>query len=60
MNISYFLLSGKSLNSTLDDVLNVRLQTIGISEHAFKINLGGVAYNWLMYDFPLLHFRFCF
>lgn len=33
-----------------DDILNVRLQTLGIAEHRYDINLGGTRYNWLMYD----------
>ncbi len=28
----------------------MRLQTIGVTEHAFDINLGGTNYNWLLYD----------
>jgi hypothetical protein len=34
----------------LDDILNVRLQTLGVAEHRYNILLGGVHYNWLMYD----------
>ncbi|EGO25997.1 hypothetical protein SERLADRAFT_466917 [Serpula lacrymans var. lacrymans S7.9] len=33
-----------------DDILNVRLQTLGVSEHAFDISLYGARYLWLMYD----------
>ncbi|EJF65613.1 G-alpha-domain-containing protein [Dichomitus squalens LYAD-421 SS1] len=33
-----------------EDILHVRLQTIGVTEHAFDINLGGTNYNWLLYD----------
>ena len=33
-----------------DDILNVRLQTLGVAEHRYDIMLGGVHYNWLMYD----------
>ncbi|KAI0630050.1 G-protein alpha subunit [Trametes polyzona] len=33
-----------------EDILHVRLQTIGVTEHAFDINLGGTQYNWLLYD----------
>jgi hypothetical protein len=46
---------------TIDDILNVRLQTLGVAEHRYNIMLGGVHYNWLMYDvggavsFVLLH-----
>ena len=36
--------------SCSEDILHVRLQTIGVTEHAFDINLGGVNYNWLLYD----------
>ncbi|KAI0665862.1 G-protein alpha subunit [Trametes maxima] len=35
---------------TNEDILHVRLQTIGVTEHAFDINLGGTHYNWLLYD----------
>ncbi|KAI0746186.1 G-protein alpha subunit [Earliella scabrosa] len=33
-----------------EDILHVRLQTIGVTEHQFDINLGGTNYNWLLYD----------
>ncbi|KAI0328348.1 G-protein alpha subunit [Cubamyces sp. BRFM 1775] len=33
-----------------EDILHVRLQTIGVTEHQFDINLGGTHYNWLLYD----------
>jgi hypothetical protein len=33
-----------------EDILNVRLQTLGVIEHSFDINLGGISYNWKMYD----------
>ncbi|KAG6828891.1 hypothetical protein H0H92_006397 [Tricholoma furcatifolium] len=33
-----------------DDILNVRLQTLGIMEHTFPINMGGVTYDWKLYD----------
>jgi guanine nucleotide-binding protein G(i) subunit alpha len=33
-----------------DDVLNVRLQTLGVIEHSFPINLGGMMYEWRLYD----------
>lgn len=32
------------------DVLNVRLQTLGVAEHSFDVELCGSRYNWLMYD----------
>ncbi|KAI6037566.1 guanine nucleotide binding protein, alpha subunit [Pisolithus marmoratus] len=35
---------------TTADLLNVRLQTLGVSEHSFDIELCGTRYNWLMYD----------
>jgi hypothetical protein len=28
----------------------VRLQTLGVAEHRYNIVLGGIHYNWLMYD----------
>lgn len=33
-----------------DDVLHVRLQTLGVTEHSFDIDFGGGRYNWLLYD----------
>jgi hypothetical protein len=36
--------------SDLADLLNVRLQTLGVAEHSFDIELCGSRYNWLMYD----------
>ncbi|KIJ18490.1 hypothetical protein PAXINDRAFT_167097 [Paxillus involutus ATCC 200175] len=35
---------------TTADLLNVRLQTLGVAEHSFDIELCGSRYNWLMYD----------
>ncbi|KAI0762174.1 G-protein alpha subunit [Trametes elegans] len=35
---------------TNEDILHVRLQTIGVTEHAFDVSLGGTHYNWLLYD----------
>ena len=38
-------------NITLaEDILHVRLQTLGVKEHSFDINMGGINYNWLLYD----------
>lgn len=34
----------------LDDILNVRLQTLGVVEHHLKIDMFGVVYDWKMYD----------
>lgn len=28
----------------------MRLQTLGVKEHSFDINMGGINYNWLLYD----------
>ncbi|TFK82996.1 G-protein alpha subunit [Polyporus arcularius HHB13444] len=33
-----------------EDILHVRLQTIGVTEHQFDISMGGTTYNWLLYD----------
>ncbi|TFY75110.1 hypothetical protein EWM64_g8902, partial [Hericium alpestre] len=33
-----------------EDILHVRLQTLGVTEHAFDVNFGGGHYNWLLYD----------
>ena len=38
------------LTAVAEDILHVRLQTIGVTEHAFDINLGGTNYNWMLYD----------
>ncbi|KZS98320.1 G-alpha-domain-containing protein [Sistotremastrum niveocremeum HHB9708] len=35
---------------SVDDILRVRLQTLGVVEHSFNINLGGRAVNWMLYD----------
>ncbi|KAH8806758.1 guanine nucleotide binding protein, alpha subunit [Flagelloscypha sp. PMI_526] len=35
---------------SIDDILNVRLQTLGVVEHHFKIDMFGVVYDWKMYD----------
>ncbi|EKM75263.1 hypothetical protein AGABI1DRAFT_132402 [Agaricus bisporus var. burnettii JB137-S8] len=35
---------------TTDDILNVRLQTLGIMEHSFPVTMGGLSYNWKLYD----------
>ncbi|KII92506.1 hypothetical protein PLICRDRAFT_103802 [Plicaturopsis crispa FD-325 SS-3] len=32
------------------DILNVRLQTLGVKEHHFDIKIGTSIYNWIMYD----------
>ena len=33
-----------------EDILNVRIQTLGVTEHSFEINVGGQTMNWLLYD----------
>ncbi|KAH9978910.1 G-protein alpha subunit [Lactifluus volemus] len=35
---------------TTDDILHVRLQTLGVTEHSFDINFGGTHYTWMLYD----------
>ncbi|KAF8233365.1 guanine nucleotide binding protein, alpha subunit [Tricholoma matsutake] len=35
---------------TNDDILSVRLQTLGVMEHTFPINMGGSTYDWKLYD----------
>jgi len=35
---------------TTDDILNVRLQTLGVIEHSFEITMAGTRYNWKLYD----------
>jgi len=43
-------ISTPDYNPSIDDILRVRLQTLGVVEHSFNINLGGRAVNWLLYD----------
>jgi hypothetical protein len=38
------------LTSMLDDILHVRLQTLGVTEHSFDINFAGTHYTWILYD----------
>ena len=38
------------LISVVDDILHVRLQTLGVTEHSFDINYGGTHYTWILYD----------
>ncbi|KAJ7586366.1 guanine nucleotide binding protein, alpha subunit [Mycena floridula] len=33
-----------------DDILNVRLQTLGVIEHTFPINMQGSVFEWRLYD----------
>ncbi|CAA7260781.1 unnamed protein product [Cyclocybe aegerita] len=35
---------------TNDDILHVRLQTLGVMEHSFPITLSGRTYDWKLYD----------
>ncbi|KAI9067517.1 G-protein alpha subunit [Trametes sanguinea] len=35
---------------TNEDILHVRIQTIGVTEHQFDINMGGTQYHWFLYD----------
>ena len=28
----------------------MRLQTLGVTEHSFDIDIGGIGFNWLLYD----------
>jgi len=35
---------------TTDDILHVRLQTLGVTEHSFDINFGENHYTWILYD----------
>lgn len=34
----------------VDDILNVRLQTLGVMEHTFPITITGKTYDWKLYD----------
>lgn len=31
-------------------MLHVRIQTLGVIEHLFKVNTAGKIYNWKLYD----------
>jgi hypothetical protein len=46
----YTIVLPLGLTSLLDDILHVRLQTLGVTEHAFDINVGGNHYTWILYD----------
>ncbi|OCH88154.1 G-protein alpha subunit [Obba rivulosa] len=35
---------------TAEDILHVRLQTLGVTEHTFDIDMAGSLYTWLLYD----------
>jgi hypothetical protein len=49
------------LTSTLDDILHVRLQTLGVTEHSFDINFGGTHYTWMLYDVGgAVSFLYCY
>ncbi|EED85168.1 candidate G-protein alpha subunit [Postia placenta Mad-698-R] len=37
-------------NITLFDILHVRIQTLGVKEHSFDVDMAGVTYSWLLYD----------
>lgn len=39
-----------SLTFPIADILHVRLQTLGISEHVFDVSAGGKPVRWLIYD----------
>lgn len=38
------------ISAFADDVLHVRVQTLGVTEHQFDIVMGGVLYHWMLYD----------
>lgn len=33
-----------------EDILHVRLQTLGVKEHSFEVGMGGIQYTWSLYD----------
>lgn len=33
-----------------EDILNVRLRSLGIVEHSYHVKHGGTEYNWILYD----------
>lgn len=52
---SYFLKSIQRIaeleySPNNDDILNVRLQTLGVMEHSFPVSMAGKTYNWKLYD----------
>lgn len=42
LQLNFFLFS--------DDILHVRLQTLGVMEHSFPVTLAGRSCRWKMYD----------
>ncbi|KAF8802720.1 G-alpha-domain-containing protein [Phlegmacium glaucopus] len=52
---SYFLRSIQRIadvdySPNNNDILNVRLQTLGVMEHSFPVHMAGRTYNWKLYD----------
>ncbi|KDR67791.1 hypothetical protein GALMADRAFT_105456 [Galerina marginata CBS 339.88] len=52
---SYFLkhiqrIAEPEFSPSNDDILNVRLQTLGVMEHTFPISMAGKKYDWKLYD----------
>ena len=35
---------------TLDDILHARIQTMGVTEHIFDVNIHGKSVTWHLYD----------
>ena len=42
--------AGAAHSCFAEDILHVRLQTLGVVEHSFDLDIGGVRFNWLLYD----------
>ena len=39
-----------STNQPADDILRARIQTLGVAEHVFEMNLGRKAVTWRLFD----------
>lgn len=46
----YSTVTASHKRTHVEDILNVRLQTLGVTEHSFDISLSGTHVNWLLYD----------
>lgn len=53
------MVSDRSNYPTTEDILHVRLQTLGVTEHVFDVNLGGNQMYWMMYDVGGAVSNFC-
>ncbi|KAF8196537.1 guanine nucleotide binding protein, alpha subunit [Pholiota molesta] len=54
-SVSFFLrhiqrIAEPEYSPTNDDILAVRLRTLGVMQHSFPMNMAGRSYNWTLYD----------